>query len=101
MVIRQRSGRERSALPLPLILVVLSLFVLMAFETNQAIHDRTTLAAVHQAQEPAMQQASRVRQQLQTLAGKTAALAAQGDAGAKDVVAQMKAQGVTLSVPKE
>ncbi|MGH7046066.1 MAG: hypothetical protein ACREE2_06715 [Stellaceae bacterium] len=101
MVTGQRNGRTRSALPLPLVLVVLSLFVLMAFETNQAIDDRTALAAVHRSQDRAMLQASRVREQLQTLAAATASLAAAGDAGAKDVVAQMKQQGVTLSVPRK
>jgi hypothetical protein len=42
-----------------------------------------------------------MRQQLQTLAGKTAEMATAGDPGAKSVVDQMKAQGVTLGVPKK
>lgn len=92
-------GRERPAysLPLPLVLVVLAVFVLMAFETGQAIRDRTALTDLMRAQQPSVEQAAKIRQQLQTLAGKTAELAAGGDAGAKSVVAQMKAQGITLS----
>jgi hypothetical protein len=35
------------------------------------------------------------------LASKTAQLAAEGDEGAKEVVEQMKRQGVTLSPPKQ
>jgi hypothetical protein len=48
-----------------------------------------------------MQEAIKVRQQLELLAGKTAELAAQGDEGAKTVVDQMKRQGVNLSPPKQ
>jgi len=94
-------GRQASDLSPPVILVVLSLFVLMAFETGQAIHDRGTLADLMRSQQPSVQQAVKLRQQLQTLAGKTAELAASGDAGAKSIVDQMKRQGVALSAAKK
>lgn len=96
-----RGARPPAPLPAPLILVVVSLFVLMAFETGQAIRDRGALADLMRAQQPNIDQAVKLRQQLQTLAGKTAELSAAGDPGAKAVVAQMKAQGVTLSAPKK
>jgi len=44
MVPGPERDREISGLGLPIILVVLSLFVLMAFETAEAIHDRGALA---------------------------------------------------------
>jgi hypothetical protein len=98
-------GSERDpvigGLGLPLILVVVSLFVLMAFETGEAIHDRGALADLRLSQEPTVQEAIKVRQQLELLAGKTAQLAAEGDEGAKTVVDQMKRQGVNLSPPKQ
>jgi hypothetical protein len=98
-------GPERDrligGLGLPLILVVVSLFVLMAFETAEAIHDRGALAELRRSQETTVQEAIKVRQQLELLAGKTAELAAQGDEGAKTVVDQMKRQGVSLSPPKQ
>lgn len=94
-------GRPANGLSPPLVLVVLSVFVLMAFETGQAIRDRTVLADLLRAQQPSIEQAAKLRQQLQTLAGKTAELAAGGDAGAQAVVDQMKAQGVTLSAVKK
>jgi len=53
------------------------------------------------AQQPSIEQGAKLRQQLQNLAGKTAVLAAAGDAGAKSVVDQMRAQGVTLSAAKK
>jgi hypothetical protein len=98
-------GPERdpviSGLGLPLLLVVVSLFVLMAFETGEAFHDRSALADLRHSQEPTVQEAIKVRQQLESLAGKTAELAAQGDEGAKTVVDQMKRQGINLGAPKQ
>ncbi len=96
-----RLRQQARDLPLPVIFVVVSLFVLMAFETGQAIHDRGALADLRRSQDPTVQQAVKLRQQLQTLAGKTAELAAAGDPGAKAIVDQMKRQGVGLSAPKD
>ncbi len=90
-----------TGLGLPIGLVVVSLFVLMAFETAQAIHDRGALADLRRSQEPTVQEAIKLRQQLESLAGKTAKLAAEGDEGAKTVVDQMKRQGVNLNPPKQ
>jgi hypothetical protein len=99
------SGPERDSLigdlRLPVLMILVALFVLMAFETGQAIHDRGALADLQRSQEPTIQEAIRVRQQLETLASKTAQLANDGDEGAKAVVDQMKRQGVTLSPPKQ
>jgi hypothetical protein len=98
-------GRERDrgvgGLELPVILVAVSVFVLMAFETFQAVHDRGALADLRRSQEPTVQEAIKLRQQLETLAGRTAQLAAEGGEGAKTVVDQMKRQGVNLSPPKQ
>jgi len=101
MALGRESERAGSGLELPVILITVSLFVLMAFETFQAIHDRGALADLRRSQEPTVQEAIKLRQQLETLAGRTAQLAAEGDEGAKTVVDQMKRQGVTLSPPKQ
>jgi hypothetical protein len=85
---------------LPVLLIVASFFVLMAFETGYAIHDRSALSDQRRSQEAAVQEATKLRQQLETLAGKTAQLAADGDEGAKSVVDQMKRQGIALTAPK-
>jgi hypothetical protein len=96
-------GRDQviGGLGLPITLVVVSLFVLMAFEIGQTIHDRGGLADLRRSQEPTVQEAIKLRQQLELLAGKTAKLAAEGNEGAKTVVDQMKRQGVTLNPPKQ
>jgi F0F1-type ATP synthase membrane subunit b/b' len=52
-------------------------------------------------QEPAVQEAIKLRQKLEALAGKTGQLAAEGDEGAKAIVDQMKRQGVTIAPPKQ
>jgi hypothetical protein len=86
---------------LPVTLLIVSFFVLMVFETGYAIHDRGALSDQRRAQEPTVQESVRVRQQLETLAAKTAQLAADGNESAKTVVDQMKRQGVTLGPPKQ
>jgi hypothetical protein len=101
MALGQGSDRAVNGLRLPVILIAASLFVLMAFETFQAIHDRDALADQRRSQEPTVQEAIKLRQQLETLAGRTAQLAAEGDEGAKTVVDQMKRQGVNLNPPKQ
>jgi hypothetical protein len=97
----QERDRVIGGVWLPVILAVLSLFVLMAFETAEAIHDRGALADLRRSQEPTVQEAIKLRQQLESLASKTAQLAAEGNEGAKAVVDQMKRQGVTLNPPKQ
>jgi F0F1-type ATP synthase membrane subunit b/b' len=94
-------GRGMGSWWLPVILVVVAFFVLLAFETGYAIHDRQALADQRRSQEQAGQEALKLRQQLEALAGKTAQLAAEGDEGAKAVVDQMKRHGVDLTVPKQ
>jgi F0F1-type ATP synthase membrane subunit b/b' len=86
---------------LPVILVIVSLLVLMGFLTYEAVQDREALLDLQRAQEPTIQQAIKVRQQLETLAGGTTQLATEGDENAKAIVDEMKRQGVTLSQPKK
>jgi hypothetical protein len=59
------------------------------------------LAEQKRLQEPTVQEATKLRQQLEALAGKTAQLAAEGNESAKAVIDQMKRQGVMLTPPKQ
>jgi hypothetical protein len=86
---------------LPVSLIAVSFFGLMTFETGYAIHDRGALSDQRRSQESSVQEAIKLRQQLETLAGKTAQLAADGDESAKTVVDQMKRQGIALTPPKQ
>ena len=102
MMTRGTTGAPVSAeWGLPVVLLVASFFVLMAFETGYAVHDRGALAEQQRLQEPTVQEAIKLRQKLEALAGKTAQLAADGDDGAKAVVDQMRRQGVNMSAPKQ
>lgn len=101
MALGQERDDKFGGLQLPLILAVVALFVLMAFQTAEAVHDRGALSDLRRSQEPTVQEAVKLRQQLETLAGATAKLAADGDEGAKTVADQMKRQGVTLNPPKQ
>ena len=97
---QQTSGMAAVRQQLPLILAIVSLFVLLVFQTFEAVRDHGSLTQLRSGQESTLQEAIKVRQQLESLAGKTAQLALDGDAGAKNVVADMKRQGVTLTTPK-
>jgi hypothetical protein len=101
MTLGTERGGTANGLRVPVILIVVTLFVFMAFETGEAIHDRSALSELRHSQEAAVQEAIKVRQQLETLAGKTAQLAGEGDAGAKAVVDEMKREGVALAPPKQ
>jgi hypothetical protein len=101
MTPRDRNGRVTGRWWLPVALFIVSFFMLMAFETGYAVHDREALADQRRSQEPAVQEGIKLRQQLETLAGKTAQLAADGDEGAKTVIDQMKRQGIALNPPKQ
>jgi hypothetical protein len=92
---------ERAASRLPLILTSLALFLLVALQTFQSFRDRAALQALSAGQEATMQNARKLRQELEALAGKTATLAAGGDEGAKSVVESMKQQGVVLTPPPQ
>ena len=98
---RDRNGGAVGRWWLPIALIVTSFFVLVAFETGYAIHDREALTEQKRLQEPTVQEGLKLRQQLEALAGKTAQLAAEGNEGAKAVIDQMKRQGVMLAQPKQ
>jgi hypothetical protein len=92
---------QRAINRLPLILTILALFLLMALQTFQSFRDRATLQTVRAGQDKTIENAVRLRREMDALAGKTAKLAAEGDEGAKGVVALMKQQGVVLTSPPQ
>jgi hypothetical protein len=83
-----------------LVLVVMSLLLLVAFQTVAAIRARVGLAELRDSQETPLHEAAKTRRQLEALAAGVAELAAAGDAGAKTVIEEMRREGVTLPAPK-
>ncbi len=90
---------DRDRFMLPLGLLVVAVFLMVAFQTVQLVRERSNLAAIHAAQEASIQEGAKLRQQLEALAGETAKLAEAGDAGAKAVVEEPRRQGVNLKPP--
>jgi hypothetical protein len=91
----------RSSLVLPLAILATAFFLLVGFQTTQLIRERDNLLAARVSQEPTLQQAAKLRQQIDTLVGKTAQLANDGDAGARTVVDELRRQGITLKPPAQ
>lgn len=86
---------------LPLGLVVAALLLLAIYQTVGLARDHFALVQVHAAQQPSIEQTQKLRATLQTIATRTAQLAANGDVAARDVLDVMHGQGVTVSLPKK
>jgi len=86
---------------IPLLVVLVALVILDGAQMISGIRDRDSLNAALSGQETPFKESERMRQQLETLAGKTAALADKGDADAKLVVAEFAKRGVNMVQPKE
>jgi hypothetical protein len=79
-----------------LLLTLVAFTGFLAFQTMQLVQARGAIAQMHKAQDQAYAESSKLRQQLNQLAGRTATLAAQGDANAKAIVRAFARQGVTF-----
>ena len=88
--------REGFGAFVPVLLVTLALAAWMAFQTVQLTRERVELARVRAAQETPLQQSTRVRAQVDSLARKTAELAAQGNANAQIIVQELGRRGITI-----
>jgi len=86
---------------IPLLIVLVALVVLDGAQIISGVHDRANLNAALSGQDTPYNESERMRQQLETLAGKTAALADKGDADAKLIVAEFAKRGVNMVQPKE
>ncbi len=83
-------------LEVPVALIVAAFFLITAFQTERLVQEHGNLNAVRANQAISLEQANRVRGRFQLLAGETAKLAEAGNAGAKAVLDQLRAQGVTV-----
>ena len=83
-------------LDIPLALVVLAFFLITAFQTEQLVREHNALQALQRVQEAGLTQASAMRTRFQMLAAETEKLAQAGDPGAKAVLSQLSAQGITI-----
>ncbi len=94
------SGGETAHTPngnLALTLVVFSWCAWMVFQTVQLVRERNHLTQLKANQETALQEATKVRGQIDAITADTAKLAAEGNAGAQRIVAELRRRGFKVS----
>src|SRR5579862_9679926 len=87
---------ETRRIQLPVRLVVLGFFIMVAFQTVQLAREHVHIGEVQTAQEPMIQEGTKLRQQLNAMASKMAQLADAGNANAKAIIDDLKRQGITV-----
>lgn len=68
-----------------------------AFQTFELVRERSSLQSVKAAQEPTIEQAQKLRAQLDVISRKTLELAQRGNSGAALIVEQLARRGVTIN----
>src|SRR5262245_17262923 len=84
----------------PVLLIVLTLFVLTLNATIDLKSARESLIAQHTAQESTLAEAQKLRTQLESIAGDTAVLADQGNQNAIKLRDYLQQQGIKINPPQ-
>ena len=91
------SRPERSRDPWPAVaLITITVVAWLAFQTVQFVREREALHTVKTAQEPTLEQAQKLRAQLDSIARSTLKLAEQGNSGAALIIEDLARRGVTI-----
>jgi|SRR6185503_2874080 len=91
------SRQERPSPWLAVTLMTIAMVTWFAFQTYQLVRERGVLQSVKVAQEPTIEQAKKLRTQLEAISKKTLELAQQGNAGASLIVEELARRGVTIN----
>lgn len=81
-----------------LTLVVFSWCAWMVFQTVQLVRDRVHLTELKSSQETALQEASKIKTQIEAITADTAKLAANGNPGAQRIVAELRKRGFKVAI---
>ena len=81
-----------------LTLVVFSWCAWMVFQTVQLVRDRVHLTELKTSQETALQEASKIKTQIEAITADTAKLAANGNPGAQRIVAELRKRGFKVGI---
>jgi len=95
----EETANETSAVPsanLALTLVVLSWCAWTVFQTVQFVRERNHLTQLKANQETPIQEATKVRAQIEAITADTVKLAAEGNAGAQRIVLELQKRGFKL-----
>jgi hypothetical protein len=91
------SRPERPSPWLAVTLLTIALVAWFGFQTYQLVRERAGLQAARASQEPTIEQAQKLRTQLDAISKKTLELAKQGNAGATLIVEELARRGVTIN----
>ncbi len=83
-----------------LVLIVISVFLIAAFNTIELVEERHRLTARHDLQDNPLREAAKLQRQFDALGAGVTELAAAGNGSAKAIVDEMRREGVILPEPK-
>lgn len=84
----------------PLLIGLVAFALFLVFQTTQILRERSVLTTAYQGQEVPLQESNKVRQQLESIAQKTAELAAKGNTNAQTIVNDLARQGIRIDTKK-
>jgi len=90
----------RTSTFIPLLVIALTLLLQITYRNTQLQREGDILSNQRDQQTTPMEEADRLRNQLQAIAGATAVLADQGNENAILIRNQLRAQGITIQPPK-
>ncbi len=82
----------------PVALAVLTLFIWTGFQAIQLVRERETLIKIRSNQENPVQEATKLRAQLDSILRGTSELANQGNPNAKAIIAELQKRGITINL---
>ena len=93
------SSTAEHSVYIPIVIGLFALVALLAFQAIELWQARGTLTTQRESQNPAIEASEKMRQQLATIASKTAELAQKGDPDAKAVVDAYAKRGLKFLPP--
>ena len=78
-------------------LLAIAVVAALGFQTFQLVRERNALQGVWANQEPTIQQATKVRTQLDAISTRVLELAQQGNPGATTIVEELAKRGITIN----
>jgi hypothetical protein len=90
----------RTSTFIPLLIIALTLLLQITYRNTQLQREGDILSNQRDQQTTPMEEADKLRNQLQAIAGATAVLADQGNKNAIQIRDQLRAQGITIQPPK-
>lgn len=97
----QQSNREPHSIFLPVLLLAFAFLFWTGFQTMQLVREGAAMSSAYQNQDQLVQNATKMRKSLDTIAKETQKLADQGNPNAKLLIDELKKHGVNIKVSTE